>query len=336
MQSIRIVMIVIACLLCHLETIPALGQLTITTPKESEHAEQVRQVSLSRPAPPMLSDNGASAKHAASTEQIRVRLQFLEVDSTTRAAIYAGLGPGSVFTSTNPPRWDSQDWDAQDWDSRESNVESMTNFPNRSISQSRSSALVTQAILTKAEVAGILKMAEAANHSVVADSPNLMLLNDRKMELTDMVQRPFIVNHQKQGDTIQPIIEHVSEGTRLGIIAKVEKSPDGIPAGFAVGCEFVSQKITQTRSGFLFGLGNEPFEVQIPHLHVTKARATAKFPVNQTLLFDPHVTSTRVIRNETGVPILEKIPYLGRSFRNVDVTEQEQHVIVLLQPESIP
>ena len=326
MQSIRIVMIVIACLLCHLETIPALGQLTITTPKGSEHAKQVRQVSLSRPAPTMLSDNGASAKHTASTEQIRVRLQFLEVDSTTRAAIYAGLGPGSVFTSTNPPRWDSQ----------ESNVESMTNFPNRSISQSRSSALVTQAILTKAEVAGILKMAEAANHSVVADSPNLMLLNDRKMELTDMVQRPFIVNHQKQGDTIQPIIEHVSEGTRLGIIAKVEKSPDGIPAGFAVGCEFVSQKIIQTRSGFLFGLGNEPFEVQIPHLHVTKARATAKIRVNQTLLFDPHVTSTRVIRNETGVPILEKIPYLGRSFRNVDITEQEQHVIVLLQPESIP
>ncbi len=212
----------------------------------------------------------------------------------------------------------------------------MTNFPNRSISQSRSSALVTQAILTKAEVAGILKMAEAANHSVVADSPNLMLLNDRKMELTDMVQRPFIVDHQKQGDTIQPIIEHVSEGTHLGIIAKVEKSPDGIPAGFAVGCEFVSQKITQTRSGFLFGLGNEPFEVQIPHLQVTKARATAKIRVNQTLLFDPHVTSTRVIRNETGVPILEKIPYLGRSFRNVDITEQEQHVIVLLQPESIP
>ena len=331
MQSIRIVMIVIACLLCHLETIPALGQLTITTPKESEHAEQVRQVSLSRPAPTMLSDNGASAKHTASTEQIRVRLQFLEVDSTTRAAIYAGLGPGSVFTSTNPPRWDPQDWGSQ-----ESTVESMTNFPNRSISQSRSSALVTQAILTKAEVAGILKMAEAANHSVVADSPNLMLLNDRKMELTDMVQRPFIVNHQKQGDTIQPIIEHVSEGTHLGIIAKVEKSPDGIPAGFAVGCEFVSQKITQTRSGFLFGLGNEPFEVQIPHLQVTKARATAKIRVNQTLLFDPHVTSTRVIRNETGVPILEKIPYLGRSFRNVDITEQEQHVIVLLQPESIP
>ena len=331
MQSIRIVMIVIACLLCHLETIPALGQLTITTPEESEHAEQVRQVSLSRPAPPMLSDNGASAKHTASTEQIRVRLQFLEVDSTTRAAIYAGLGPGSVFTSTNPPRWDPQDWGSQ-----ESTVESMTNFPNRSISQSRSSALVTQAILTKAEVAGILKMAEAANHSVVADSPNLMLLNDRKMELTDMVQRPFIVDHQKQGDTIQPIIEHVSEGTHLGIIAKVEKSPDGIPAGFAVGCEFVSQKITQTRSGFLFGLGNEPFEVQIPHLQVTKARATAKIRVNQTLLFDPHVTSTRVIRNETGVPILEKIPYLGRSFRNVDITEQEQHVIVLLQPESIP
>ena len=111
MQSIRIVMIVIACLLCHLETIPALGQLTITTPKESEHAEQVRQVSLSRPAPAMLSDNGASAKHAASTEQIRVRLQFLEVDSTTRAAIYAGLGPDLRSPPRRIPRWDPQEWD---------------------------------------------------------------------------------------------------------------------------------------------------------------------------------------------------------------------------------
>ena len=53
----------------------------------------------------------------------------------------------------------------------------------------------------------------------------------------------------------------------------------------------------------------------------------------QTLLIDPHMSSTKNIRNETSVPLLGKIPYLGRSFKNVALSTLDQHMIVLLRPE---
>ena len=104
---------------------------------------------------------------------------------------------------------------------------------------------------------------------------------------------------------------------------------------FQIGCEIVSQRVIETRTDFLFGHGPKPLKVQIPHLQVTTARATAHLAMGQTLLVDPHVTSTRSFRSETSVPFLGKLPYVGRSFKNVAVTTHDQHLVVLLHPESI-
>ena len=322
-------MIAIACLCSLVPGLPAMGQLTITNPDEAEPAEKVRQVSLSTPTSAVPSINLPIPPHPpqlSQSRQLRMRVQFLEVDQATREAIYAGLGSDVLFTSTNLPPTNPQ----------ESDSDTVDDFPTRSDSLTRSAALVTQAVLNTAEVAGILKMTEASSNSIIADAPNLLLLNDNKVDLTDMIQRPYIVNHEKQGETIQPVLQHIDEGTRLGIIARVTSSPGDPLQNFELGCELVSRRVTKTRTDFVFGLGAKPLKVQIPHLQVTTARATAALSAGQTLLVDPHVTSTRMFRSETSVPFLGKLPYVGRSFKNVAVTAHDQHLIVLLHPESVP
>ena len=323
-------MIAIACLCSLVPGLPAMGQLTITNPDEAEPAEKVRQVSLSTPTSAVPSINLPITPHhspqLSQSRQLRMRIQFLEVDQATREAIYAGLGSDVLFTSTNLPPTNPQ----------KSDSDTVDDFPTRSDSLTRSAALVTQAVLNTAEVAGILKMTETSSNSIIADAPNLLLLNDNKVDLTDMIQRPYIVNHEKQGETIQPVLQHIDEGTRLGIIARVTTSPGDPLQKFELGCELVSRRVTKTRTDFVFGLEAKPLKVQIPHLQVTTARATAALSAGQTLLVDPHVTSTRMFRSETSVPFLGKLPYVGRSFKNVAVTARDQHLIVLLHPESVP
>lgn len=309
---------VVACLYTVASGLPALGQLTITNPDETKSPSNVRQVSLTTPP----SINTPIPAQPPPSHQLRIRVQFMEVDQATREAIYAGLGADTLRTSTNLPLENSQD----------SNSKTLNNFPTKSDAVTRTTALVTQAVLTTAEVAGILKMTEASRNSIIADAPNLLLLNNNKIELTDMIQRPFVVNHEKQGDEIRPILQHIDEGTRVGIIARIDSPTISTKKHFQIGCEIVSRRLIETRTDFLYGLGTDPLRVQIPHLQVTTARATANLAYGQTLLVDPHVTSTRSFRSETSVPFLGKLPYVGRSFKNVAVTTHDQHLIVLLHP----
>ncbi|HBV62673.1 MAG TPA: hypothetical protein DEF45_06585 [Rhodopirellula sp.] len=317
--------IIVVCWLTIASGLPALGQLTITNPDETSPPGSVRQVSLSTPATSLPPTKAPSLGQHPQSQQLRIRVQFLEVDPTTREAIYAGLGTDTLLTSTNLPPKHSPD----------SNPETLSDFPLKSDSITRTTALVTQAVLNTAEVAGILKMTESSDNSIIADAPNLLLLNDTKIELTDMIQRPFVVNHEKQGDENKPILQHIDEGTRLGIIAKIESPTGSFTQQFQIGCEIVSRRVIETRIDFLFGHGSKPLKVQIPHLQVTTARATAKLASGQTLLVDPHITSTRSFRSEKSVPFLGKLPYVGRSFKNVAVTTRDQHLIVLLHPESV-
>ena len=72
--------------------------------------------------------------------------------------------------------------------------------------------------------------------------------------------------------------------------------------------------------------------VQVPIHQVTTAATSAILLKGQTLLVDPHVSTSKTYQSETRVPVLGKIPYVGRSFKNVSVGRVEQHLIVLLQP----
>ena len=161
-------MIAIACLCSFVPVLPAAGQLTITNPDETGAAEKVRQVSLSTPASAVPPINLAITPQLSQSRQLRMRVQFLEVDQATREAIYAGLGSDVLFTSTNLPPTNPQ----------KSDPDTVDDFPTQSDSISRSAAPVTQAILNTAEVAGILKMTDASSNSIIADAPNLLLLND--------------------------------------------------------------------------------------------------------------------------------------------------------------
>ena len=86
------------------------------------------------------------------------------------------------------------------------------------------------------------------------------------------------------------------------------------------------------QSDQVFGLKDEPLTVQIPVHQVTAAIASQQLAKGQTLLVDPHVTRTKSVEQKSEVPVLGKIPYVGRSFKHTAVGTVEQHMLMLLQP----
>jgi hypothetical protein len=302
---------------------PVVAQLTITNPDEDKAATKVRQVSLSTSAPPIMSAGGPAAYQGTNTRQLKIRIQFLRVDQETREAIYAGIGADAIQTSTNITKPQTQEPES-------ASLASMPTYSGKIIT---SAARLTQTVLNSAEVASILKMTEAATDSVVDHAPSLILLEGKRLELTDLVERPFIVNHEKQGEATKPILQIVEEGTRLGVLANLTTPAGEHLETIELSCEIISRRVVDIKTDYVFGVQSEPLEVQVPLHQTATVRASAMLVSGQTLLIDPHMSSTKNIRNETSVPLLGKIPYLGRSFKNVALSTLDQHMIVLLRPE---
>ena len=73
-----------------------------------------------------------------------------------------------------------------------------------------------------------------------------------------------------------------------------------------------------------------------PVPEISSAIASDRLTVGETLLLDPHVTTSKQIENEQGIPILNKIPYVGRTFKNTGRAVVQQHLMLLLQPSIEP
>ena len=322
MHSLKPLLMALAGLLACFSGPTAVGQLTITNTDEETPATKIRQVSLSATPPPVMSVRNAGEGGEPDRRQLRIQIQFLGLDQATREAIYTGLGADHLESSINLPQVMSQMPEPK----------LLANTPTHSETTIRSATRVTQAVLDAAEVASILEMTQAATNSVVAHAPNLILLEGKKLELTDLVQRPFIVNHEKQDTGTKPILQRVEEGMRLAVVANPTTPDQDQREHVELGCEIMSSRIVDVRTDTLLSLPGEGLTVQVPIQQIATVHASIRLALGQTWLIDPHMTSTRSVRIETSVPLLSKIPYVGRSFTNVAVSTLNEHMIVLLRP----
>lgn len=131
----------------------------------------------------------------------------------------------------------------------------------------------------------------------------------------------------------EPILKIVEEGMRLAVVANLTTSVSEQREHFELGCEIISSRIMDVKTDYEFRLPSERLTVQVPLHQVATACVSTILAPGQTWLIDPHVSSTKSIRNETSVPFQGKIPCVGRSFKNVAISTFDQHMIVLLCPE---
>ncbi|NND98440.1 MAG: hypothetical protein HKN47_14060 [Pirellulaceae bacterium] len=266
----------------------------------------------------------------SSEKQIRINIRYLLVDDPTRKAIYDQIGHERVNTRTQ----------------RLPDSKPPTTFVDegRDLNSSRviqSTSCVSTSVLTHEMTKAMLQQVAESQWSKVTAAPSLILVDGQEGQINEGVQRPFVVDVQSNSDVptpqaertetqqaaSRPHVQVLDEGTAMRVRA-VSLDQGRVH----VASEIVNKRILEVRSEPVFGTGKASAVMHVPVHQIETAAAAEEFAYGETLLIDPYVSRQTEVQVESGVPLLSKIPYINRSFKNTAAASQTLHWMVLVQP----
>ena len=194
-------------------------------------------------------------------------------------------------------------------------------------------------------------------------APKVTLFNGQQAYVSDTSQSPFVISViPVVGDFAaaqQPVIVVLSEGTFMTVQAVVSNDrrfvrltivPFFSKIGNVNTFTFSGSQSTTTnttRNGIvdaaagLFDQNNNQqitnqsgVTVQLPTFAYTTVTTTVSVPDGGTVLLGG-IKRLSEGRNEFGVPILDKIPYLDRLFRNVGIGRETSSLMMMVTPRII-
>ena len=214
------------------------------------------------------------------------------------------------------------------------------------------------AILSDIEVFFLLNAAEGDRRSNVLQAPKVTLFNGQLASVNDTSQRPFVTSLiPVVGDFAaahQPVVVVLSEGTSLSVQAVVSSDrrfvrltlvPFFSQIGDVEEFTFVGKTSTKDSSNVVdaeTGKVNEKNKetvtegttVQLPTFSFTTVSTTVSVPDGGTVLLGG-IKRLREGRNESGVPMLSKVPYVNRLFKNVGIGRETQSLMLMVTPRII-
>jgi general secretion pathway protein D len=214
------------------------------------------------------------------------------------------------------------------------------------------------AILSDIEVFLLLQAAQGDTRSNVLQAPKVTLFNGQNATVSDTTQTPFVTSIiPVVGDFAaaqQPVVCVLSEGTSLSVQAVVSNDRRFvrltlIPFFSRIGevKEFTFQQKIRRREvavGDIPGLEDligeaaeiemEGTTVQLPSYSFTTVTTTVSVPDGGTVLLGG-IKRLSEGRTERGVPMLSKIPYVNRLFRNVGIGRTSQSLMMMVTPRII-
>jgi len=231
------------------------------------------------------------------------------------------------------------------------------------------------AILSDIEAYFLIQAAQGNTRSNVMQAPRVTLFNGQQAYISDSTQRPFVTSViPVVGDFAaaqQPVISVLSEGTAVNVqavvssdrrfvrltlvpffsqIGKVEqfqfegtrstksKSSDektGLSGDANAGVPAVSAGVeTQAKSASEQEVFSRGTTIQLPEYIFTTVTTTVSVPDGGTVLLGG-IKRLREGRNEFGVPILSKIPYINRLFKNVGMGRTTDSLMLMVTPRII-
>jgi general secretion pathway protein D len=215
------------------------------------------------------------------------------------------------------------------------------------------------AILSDIEVFFLLQAAQGDDRTNVLQAPKVTLFNGQTGFVSDTSQRPFVTSVVPVvGDFAaahQPVVVVLSEGTSLSVQAVV--SPDRrfvrltlVPFFSTIGDvdTFTFTGRVTSDSGTTVAdptdeNGNvtnnqtravEGTTVQLPTFNFTTVSTTVSVPDGGTVLLGG-IKRLSEGRNERGVPLLNKLPYVSRLFKNVGLGRDTQSLMMMVTPRII-
>ncbi len=215
------------------------------------------------------------------------------------------------------------------------------------------------AILSDIEVFFLLQAATGDTRTNVLQAPKVTLFNGQQAVVSDTSQRPFVTSViPVVGDFAaahQPVIVVLSEGTSLSVQAVVSADRRFVrltlvPFFSQIGDveEFTFTGATTTSSGTAVVDPTNPGRtladnnttttsgttVQLPTFSFTTVTTTVSVPDGGTVLLGG-IKRLSEGRNERGVPLLSKIPYASRLFKNVGIGRTTQSLMMMVTPRII-
>jgi general secretion pathway protein D len=215
------------------------------------------------------------------------------------------------------------------------------------------------AILSDIEVFFLLQAAQGDDRTNVLQAPKVTLFNGQTGFVSDTSQRPFVTSViPVVGDFAaahQPVVVVLNEGTSLSVQAVV--SPDRrfvrltlIPFFSSIGdvstFTFTGRRSSDSGTNIADPTNEdstvqnnqqnfvEGTTVQLPTFNFTTVSTTVSVPDGGTVLLGG-IKRLSEGRNERGVPMLNKIPYISRLFKNVGIGREAQSLMMMVTPRII-
>lgn len=215
------------------------------------------------------------------------------------------------------------------------------------------------AILSDIEAFFFLQAAQGDSRTNVLQAPKVTMYDGQQAMINDTVQRLFVTSITPMvGDFAvaqQPVVTVISEGTQLNVQAVVSEDkrfvrvtlmPHFSQIGDVDTFTYEGRRVRSSSSVERDPVTGEPITnddeeeyyegttVQQPTVASTQIMTTVSVPDGGTILMGG-IKRMREGRSERGVPILSKIPYINRLFRNVAIGRDAQSLMMMVTPRII-
>ena len=215
------------------------------------------------------------------------------------------------------------------------------------------------AVLSDIEAFFVIQASTGDNRTNILQAPKVTLFNGQSASISDQAQRPFVTSViPVVGDFAaahQPVIAVLAEGTSLGVQAVVSNDRRFVRLTLSPFFSTIEDVDTFTFNGTRRTTSGtaavdpsddtqtvsngaeevvEGTTVQLPTLAFTTVSTTVSVPDGGTVLLGG-IKRLREGRTEAGVPLLNKIPYVSRLFKNVGIGRTAQSLMMMVTPRII-
>jgi general secretion pathway protein D len=217
------------------------------------------------------------------------------------------------------------------------------------------------AILSDIEAFFLIQAAQGDDRSNILQAPKITLFNGQTASINDITQRPFVTSLiPVVGDFAaahQPVIVVLSEGTSLSVQAVVSNDRRFVrltlvPVFSTIGevkeFTFTGSRTTSSKSSDVVKakgddetssddeatVSQEGTTVQQPTFSTVSVTSTVSVPDGGTVLLGG-IKRLSENRAERGLPILSKIPYINRLFKNIGLSRSTRSLMMMVTPRII-
>jgi general secretion pathway protein D len=215
------------------------------------------------------------------------------------------------------------------------------------------------AILSNIEAFFVMEASQGDRRSNVLQAPKVTLFNGQSAYVADVTQVPFVISVIPVVGAFaaaqQPVIIVLNEGTAMTVQAVISSDRRFVRMTLIPFFSNITQVSTFTFTGSSTTTQNSDSEgpsdnttkrvtssttsnqgttVQLPSFSFFSVSTTVSVPDGGTVLLGG-VKRLSEGRNEFGVPILSKIPYVNRLFKNVGIGRETQSLMMMVTPRII-